>query len=70
MSNITARIRPVKNGKGLWLLVDKTGNKPSADDLPAPWQESGDVAYAITDDEVEAIRDACNNYLDKRKLKD
>lgn len=71
MSNPTARIRPAKDG-ALWLFVDHPGeNKVSADDLTESikehlsLREPGAIAYAILPEEVEAIRDACNDWLER-----
>jgi len=69
MNKPTARIRPAKND-ALWLLVDPPGaNKMAAEDLNTfvtetlGIRDAGAVAYAILPNEVEAIRDACNEWL-------
>ena len=69
----TARIRPAKDD-GLWLFVDAPGvRKNSADDLNEHIKETlgvrdtGSVAYAILPEEVEAIRDACQEWLEEKR---
>lgn len=70
---VTARIRPAKGG-ALWILIDREGkNKASAEDLnwiqgdsPRSDDDLNNVAYAILPDEVTAIRDACEVWLDER----
>lgn len=68
-----ARIRPAKRN-GLWLFIDPMGfHEADAYDLPIALdisqidadalRRAGGVAYAITAEEVEPIRDACNEYL-------
>ena len=42
------KIIEAKNPDALWLMVDR---------------EEDDTLYAILPDEVEAIRDACNEYI-------
>jgi hypothetical protein len=67
----TARIVNTKD-KGLWLFVNKPDN---TDDLSEHFKKAldvddsiGSVAYAILPEEVEAIRDACQEWLEgKRK---
>lgn len=66
MSALSGRIRKAKDGKGLWLFIDKGGSKASPFDLPLAPEELGDVAYAIREEEVEVIRDACNEYLESK----
>lgn len=68
----TARIRNANDG-ALWLFVDPPqAIKVSADDLNNFIEErlglrdAGSVAYAIMPDEVEAIRDACNAWLEEK----
>lgn len=45
-----AKIEKDKEGKGLWMIIDY--DDPSLSN-----------AWPITEDEVEAIRDACNEWL-------
>lgn len=73
MGKVTARIRKT-DGHGLWLFVDAPGvRKNSADDLneyikdTLGVRDTGSVAYAILPDEVEAIRDACQEWLEDNK---
>jgi len=70
MGNLTGRIKEDKNGEGLWLLVDKVGSS-QADNLIEEQplsRESGSVAWAVLPEEVEAIRDACNDYLRDKEV--
>lgn len=50
-----------KQPDGMWLIVDKgiSGDPKSIDD---------GCAWAIEEDQVEPIRDACNEYLKKIKI--
>ena len=74
MIKITARIRKAK-GKGLWLFIDREGDiKNNAEDIAnvlgvgtRDEDEAGRVAYAIVPEEVIAIRDACNEYLEANR---
>ncbi len=65
---VSARIRP-SEGRGLWLFIDQIGmNKVSAEDLnmldfARIENEAGQVAYAILPEEVEAIKQACEEWL-------
>lgn len=67
----TARIQQAKSGE-LWLFVDAPDKPITADDSSTFIQdtlgvrEPGGAAYAILPEEVEAIRDACNEYLDSK----
>jgi len=47
-----AKIIEAKNPDALWLMVDR--------------EEDDNTAYAILPDEVEAIRNACHEYLKNR----
>lgn len=47
-----------KNSGALWLVVEREQKHPDEN-----------VAYAILEDEVEAIMQACNNYCVKRNQK-
>lgn len=59
----------------MWLLVGRPGqNKVSAEDLntivgsnPREEDLAGEVAYAILPEEVSAIRDACEVWLDEQE---
>ena len=73
MGKVTARICKA-DGRGLWLFVDAPGvRKNSADDLNEHIKETlgvrdtGSVAYAILPEEVEAIRDACQEWLEEKR---
>lgn len=68
-----ASIRPARRN-GLWLFIDPMGfHEADAYDLPIAidishidvdvLRRTGGAAYAITAEEVEPIRDACNEYL-------
>lgn len=61
-----------KGSKGeLWLFVDRDDTrKTQADDLSDMHrsEDEGNVAYPILGDEVEAIRDACNVFLNERLI--
>lgn len=65
-----AYIRPAR-GNGLWLLIDPMGvTEVNGYILPHKdmiWPEEArkvlTVAYPIMHEEVETIRDACNEYL-------
>ncbi len=68
---IKAKIERHK-GDALWLFVDRVeGRQTTADDLKGIFglrdEDEGNVAYPIMEGEVEAIRDACNEWLAKRK---
>lgn len=74
MNNPTARIRPSKDGKGLWLFIDEPNLSKAAvedvemfnhiKDFPDVKSKVGGVAYPLMPEEVEAIRDACNEWLE------
>lgn len=74
MSGLTSKITVDKSGKGLWLVVDNTGADRSydhfADELALPRDQdiAGGVAYAVLPEEIEAIRDACNAYLEDKQV--
>jgi hypothetical protein len=70
MGNLTGRIKQEENGKGLWLLVDDLGGQRAEnliDELTQP-REKGNVAWAVLPEEIEAIRDACNDYLRDKEV--
>lgn len=61
--NITARISSSKSDKGLWLFIDKKeGINHIAHALSV--DDPGGTAWAILPEEVEAIRNACNEWLE------
>ena len=66
---ITAIIEPDKDSKeALWLLVDRDSTKvTSTHGLSEIFEgcTKGKVAYAIHASEVEAIRNACNRWLEE-----
>ena len=54
--------KDTKESDALWLIVER-------EDIKADRKEdsAGNIAYAIIEDEVKLIRDACNDYLKKCK---
>jgi predicted flap endonuclease-1-like 5' DNA nuclease len=71
---ITARIEQAKADEGtdaLWLFIDRQERKTHVDDLRdilgvgERAEDEGNVAYAILASEVEAIRDACESWLEE-----
>jgi len=70
MGNLTGQIKEDKNGGGLWLLVDKIGSSRAEnliEEQPLS-RETGSVAWAVLPEEIEAIRDACNDYLRDKEV--
>lgn len=76
-NKITARIRQAESDKGtdaLWLFIDRIPNrKTNVDDLKdilgikdRP-DDEGNVAYAVLEGELVAIRSAINEYLEGEK---
>lgn len=73
MPTVTARIEPAggRNQSGLWLFIDNHADlqfdhgivESSRDDL---LDEAGRVAMPLLPEEVEAVRDACQAWLDKQ----
>jgi hypothetical protein len=59
--------KDTKNSKGLWLIIE--GDKPADIEgimgMLRTEDSAGNVAYAIVQEEVEAIRDACDKWLKK-----
>lgn len=59
-------VKPTK--KGLWLIIDRTGAH-SEEDIDEEMMRTFDMAdgqaYAILEDEVAHIRNACNRWLNK-----
>ena len=74
MPKITARISPVVDGRGLFLLIDSPITQDSTD-TPDQFDllrddylnTAGDVAFPILPEEIEAIRDACQKWLDAQE---
>jgi hypothetical protein len=58
-----------KNSKEFWLFVDRGLQSEKVESIMGMFREEDDedsVAYPILEDEIEAIRDACNEYLNSK----
>ena len=71
MSKLSGHIKEDAGGKGLWLIIENDNATHSfdvfSDEFAIPRNEdiAGGVAYAILPEEVEVIRDVCNEYIEK-----
>lgn len=55
-----------KNSKALWLIVETEDKPAEIETIMGTLRtedSAGNVAYAIVEEEVEAIRDACDKWL-------
>lgn len=58
--------KDTKNSKALWLIVETEDKPAEIETIMGTLRTEdfeGNVAYAIVEEEVEAIRDACDKWL-------
>lgn len=68
-----ARIQKADETGALWLFIDRDDNRlkdveeVSEIMFDLHIKDEGNVAWALLDDEVEVVRDACNEWLNTNK---
>lgn len=59
-----------KKKDAFWLVIERTPKSPELEAIMGAFRDedlSDNVAYPVLEEEIEAIRDACKNWLQKEE---